>query len=559
MMLLRRHGLLAPAAAPAGFLAVFFLLLWSGTMLGVCHAALDADRVVVGQTFLAEGQDPTSGNAGWSLTSHGVAEKLFTVDQNDDVLPRIAKSTEKISDRVWNVTIRSGYKFSDGTAVNAQHVADCLNELNEKNTAAQSSLGVMNVTVVNDLTVRIESERVTHVMDAVLAEWVFVVYLKKSDGNFVFTGPFVIEKYSEDQIDLVPNPFYDQIIEPKVTIKKYTDGNALADAMLEGELDIGFHLPVARLEELRQDDDGITTKSFEVGYHYMMFHNIDTLSDVRVRRAIDLAIDRNALTQAIAGGTATRSLFPDYSPYYTDDNALQNSDMEAAAALLDAAGWKHSGGDDTTGVRTNAKGDKLTIRLVAYPHRPDLVTMQPIIAASLTDLGLEVTSILTGMDWPETQTIIDKRTFDLLLWAQHTLPAGDPLWFLSTFFRSDGGSNHANVQNETVDDLLDAVSTADVHELRVSRTSAAHKAILAQVPVSNLLTPFWHVGLSDRVADYEPWGSDYYVIRADLKLPVVTDAAASSTSAHHRLGLVQAVVTFLPSCLMVVMGTLLLS
>lgn len=34
--------------------------------------------------------------------------------------------------------------------------------------------------------------------------------------------------------------------------------------------------------------------------------------------------------------------------------------------------------------------------------------------------------------------------------------------------------------------------------------------------MSNLVTPFWHVSISDRMANYEPWGSDYYVIRPDL-------------------------------------------
>ena len=38
------------------------------------------------------------------------------------------------------------------------------------------------------------------------------------------------------------------------------------------------------------------------------------LSDLNVRKAIDLAIDRNALVTALAGGTATRSLFPVHTP-----------------------------------------------------------------------------------------------------------------------------------------------------------------------------------------------------------------------------------------------------
>jgi len=142
--------------------------------------------------------------------------------------------------------------------------------------------------------------------------------------------------------------------------------------------------------------------------------------------------------------------------------------------------------------------------------------MQPVIADTLNDLGINVETILTGMEWSETQQILDDRSFDIMMWAQNTLPAGDPLWFMSAFFRNDGGNNHANFSNEDVDTALDALSLAEDHPERIEKSAIAHHLILDQVPVSNLVTPLWHVGLSDRMAEYEPYGSDFYVIRADL-------------------------------------------
>lgn len=499
--------------------------------LGLAFAAFDVGSpVVVGQTFLAGAMDPTDGSTGWALTSHGVAEKLFTVDKNDNIIGQVAESVTKVSDLVWDVTLKPDYYFSDGTPVNAQHVADCLTELNVKNSAAQSSLGNMTVAAVDDATVRIESDRQTHVMDAVLAEWVFVVYVNDTEGNILYTGPYVIETFGEDQIDLVPNKYYAACQQrPTIIIKKYADGEALADGVMNKEVDIAFHLPHDRLPELR-DLEGVSIRSFEVGYHYMMFHNIDTLQDVRVRKAIDIAIDRNELSQALAGGTGTRSLFPDYSPYFFDESD-PHGDLDAAKALLAEAGWTLNENGKVT-----KDGAGLTVTLVAYPHRPDLAIMQPLIAEALTSLGMDVNVILTGDDWDETQTIIDDRSFDLLMWAQHTLPAGDPLWFLSAFFRSDGGNNHANFASDTVDALLDVVSVSEEHELRVATTADAHKAIIDEVPVSNLVTPFWHVGLSERMADYKPWGSDYYVIRADLLMPVPEDTEPPSSGGPIVLG-----------------------
>jgi peptide/nickel transport system substrate-binding protein len=494
--------------------------------IGLAWGGADDTPVVVGQTFMATSEDPTSGSAGWALTSHGVAEKLFTVDKNDVVVGQVADSISKISEFVWEVTLKPNYLFSDGHTLGAQDVADGLNELNLLNHNAKASLGNMTATAVGDLTVRIESERPTHVMDAVLAEWVFVVYKKDDSGNFVYTGPFAIKTLGETQIDLIPNPHYPfSEARPLVTVKKYASGEDLEQGLLDHKVDIAFHLPIETWKEVR-GVDGITVKSFEVGYHNMMFYNLDRLPDVNVRKAIDVAISRTALSEAQAGGNPTRSLFPDFSPFFADDSSPEGAAAEAEA-LLDAAGWVM---ESSTGLREK-DGEILAVTLVAYPHRPELGLMQPIIAEALRDIGFNVTEVLTGMEWDETQKFIDDRTFDLLMWAQHTLPAGDPLWFLSAFFRSDGGNNHANFTNTDVDTLIDVLSTAEEGPTRIAAAEDAHLAIRELVPVSNLVTPEWHIGLSARMAEYEPWGSDYYVIRSDLMLPETSTSTDGSTNA----------------------------
>jgi len=480
------------------------------------------ERLMVGQTFVAGTLDPTEGSTPWALTSHGIAEKLFTVDKDGEIVGQVGKSLTKVSDTIWEVTIQSGYKFSDGTSVDAEHVAASLLSQNQKNSGAQSSLGSLSATPMDDVTVRIESEKPTHIMDSVLAEWAFVVYTQDSEGNYIFTGPYVVEHFEAgDHIDLVPNEFYPGAAErPKIELKKFSSGHELAEAVEEKQVDIGFHLPIDTLPELR-DVEGVSIKSFEVGYHYMAFYNTDTLSDVKVRQAIDLAIDRVELSQALAGGDPTRSLFPENSPYFADETD-SHGDLSGSEALLDEAGWNLENGKRTK------NGEVLSVSLVAYPHRPGLVIMQPVIAETLKDLGIEVETILTGDDWSETQQIIDDRTFDMLMWAQHTLPAGDPAWFLNAFFHSEGGKNMANFESTNVDTLLDNLSNAESHADRVFFSEAVQGAIQTEVPVSNLVTPFWHVSINDCVKDYEPYGSDYYVIRADLRANVEGEETSGS-------------------------------
>jgi ABC-type transport system substrate-binding protein len=114
------------------------------------------------------------------------------------------------------------------------------------------------------------------------------------------------------------------------------------------------------------------------------------INDLKVRQAIDLAIDRTALSQALAGGHGTRSLFPDFTPYYNDDTDGAR-DRKGAEALLDEAGWVL---DEATGVRSK-DGQELEVDLVAYAFRPGLGLMQPALAAALEEVGFKVNVIMT--------------------------------------------------------------------------------------------------------------------------------------------------------------------
>jgi peptide/nickel transport system substrate-binding protein len=486
----------------------------------------------VGQTFLANAINPIDGSTGWALTSHGIAEKLFTVDSTGTVVPQIAQSVSKINTFTWEVTLKSNYKFSDGTVVTATHVADCLTLLNTNNSNARATLGSMTMSVISSTQVRILSENASPVMDAVLANWVFTIFLQQSGGTYIFTGPYAVETFvASSHLNLIPNTYYTDASERLlVSIHKYADGFSLATPFAAGNLDMAFHLAVQNLSSLRQIN-GLAIKSFPVSYQYMMWHNMrrSPLSDVNVRKAIDIALDRSEMTQELLGGDATRSFFPPNTPY-----ALQNSqlgdlhaDRTAAEALLDQAGWVMDGN-----LRKKA-GVTLTLKLVAYPQRPGLVTMQPVIKRTLEALGITVNDVVTnGANWAELDAIIAAKDFDLLMWAQNTLPAGDPQWFTNNFFHSTSGSNYAGLDSTSVDNLIDALSTAE-EPTRVTVSGNAQKAILDLAPVSILCAPDWHVGVGSRLAHYQPYGADYYIVNPYFGIPSPSTTPFSTTTAGN--------------------------
>src|SRR6516165_10062385 len=71
--------------------------------------------------------------------------------------------------------------------------------------------------------------------------------------------------------------------------------------------------------------------------------------------------------------------------------------------------------------------------LYAYPQRPDLVTFLPVLKALYGQIGVAVETRLTEA----VSQLAAAHDFDLLLWAQHTVPAGDPAFFLNMFLRTD--------------------------------------------------------------------------------------------------------------------------
>ncbi len=469
--------------------------------------AAQAAEITVGQTFLASGLDPAKGSVGWALVSHGIAEQLFQVSRDGKLVPNLAASATHNADGSWTIELAADRFFSDGTPVTAEAVAEALNRTGEANPSARASAGRLTFTAVDADTLSVTTEQPTTILPSILAEWAFPVYRMEGDTP-VFTGPFAVERFETggNTIEMVPNAYYEGAEgRPDVTLRQIADGQSMALAFASGELDMAFTLPVETLPMLEAVEG--KTVSFPVAYQYMMWMNTDTpaLHDVRVRRAIDMGLNRADLVTAAQAGVSATGAFAASFPFAATDPLPY--DPAAAAALLDEAGWTL--GDD--GIR-HRDGKPLELVLYAYPQRPDLVTFQPVVRAALADLGIAVTTQVT--ESPTDQA--GRGDFDLFLWAVHTAPAGDPGFFLSLFFETDASRNYTGWSNAEYDSLIADLRAEADPQARIDLALKAQELIASEAPVSFLVTPEWHVGLSPALSGYEPWGSDYYVIRPDL-------------------------------------------
>ena len=102
-------------------------------------AETSGDTVVIGETSMVDSIDPTNNGDPWSLTADGISETLYNQDENGNLVSHLAESVVQNDALDWTLTLKSGMKFSDGSPVNAQAVADCINDIMANNEMATAS------------------------------------------------------------------------------------------------------------------------------------------------------------------------------------------------------------------------------------------------------------------------------------------------------------------------------------------------------------------------------------------------------------------------------------
>ncbi|MBM3601377.1 MAG: hypothetical protein FJX35_24540 [Alphaproteobacteria bacterium] len=175
----------------ARFIATSAVIM-SIALLAAPASAQGRPTIVVGKPFLANAADPTKASNSWALTSHGVAQNLFTIDRAGHLVPQLAESVARTGENVWQVRLRRDVRFSDGSPMTATEVVTGLERTLTLLPPARASVGKARLRAVDEHTLEIRPERPVAVIESVLAEWALVVYRVLGHDSFVYTGPYRI-------------------------------------------------------------------------------------------------------------------------------------------------------------------------------------------------------------------------------------------------------------------------------------------------------------------------------------------------------------------------------
>lgn len=358
-------------------------------------------------------------------TNWHVVEGLYEFDMsNYKVYPALAKGDPKrVSDTEYEVTLRDGAKFSDGTEVKAQDVVSSFNRIAKGETGADGKPVesiykqffdfVDSITAKDDTTVTIKLKYPFGALQQRLVD-VKVVPTTATFDNLtakpIGTGPFMYTNITPTAVEAEPNPNYNGPYPAKVSKMHWDvlkDDNARLTAALANTIDVMESVPAPFVDKLT----GAGWKVEEVpGYNnpFLMFNTAKAPFDKpEVRQAFHYAIDKKALIDSTLNGKAevATSFLPKVNADYKKATTQFDYNPEKAKEMLKKAG-----------------ASTLTVNLLTTDH-PWISQLAPLVKQNLQAVGLKVnvTSVASADVYAQTDS--ENPDFDVVL------APGDPSVF----------------------------------------------------------------------------------------------------------------------------------
>ena len=408
-----------------------------------------------------------------------IFDRLVNTDAQARMVPGLAESWSTVAPDVWEFRLRRGVKFHNGRDFTAEDVAFTLarvpNVPNSPSSFAAFVRPIRSVEVVDSHTIRLSTNGPYPLLPQDMTN-IYILDRETHEGaateDFnagrvaVGTGPFRMATHRlGDRIEFERNDAY-WGAKPdwaRVTYRMITNDSARTAALLAGDVEFIDQVPTADLTRLRQDQ---RVAMSEVTGLRLIFLGLDhsraeatpfvtdnegrpiprnPLRDVRVRRALSMAIDRPAIAERVMEGAATPSgqFFPPGIYSYVPDLPAPRFDAEGARRLLAEAGFPQ-------GFRITLHGPN-----DRYPNDGRIIQA---IGQMWTRAG--VRTAIEAQPWTTFVARAARTEFSAFLIGWGSNPEGShPLRNLVATFDRDrgwGASNRGRYSNPEVDALISA-------------------------------------------------------------------------------------------------------
>ncbi|WNM27506.1 ABC transporter substrate-binding protein [Demequina capsici] len=428
-------------------------------------ASGDSTSSTGGTLTIATSTPPTSmsaQNTGFgseSLYTQAVYDSLLRAEPDGTISPNLATEWSWNSDRtVLTMKLRDDVTFTDGTQFNADVAAQNVLRFRDGTSSNASWLSrVADAKAVDDYTLEIDMSE----PDPSL-EWYLTMNAGMQESPAAFdspdvettpigSGPYILDTASTvvgTTYVYDANPDYwnpDEQYYSHLVLNIYSDSSALLNAIQGGQVNAGLVSDTTTIPQI--EAAGFSLVSSELDYQGLLLMDRDgtlapELSDVRVRQAINMAFDREALLNAFVSGygSVTEQIWPESSSSY--DASLDTTysyDPEGAKALLAEAGYPNG----------------FTLQMPSSSAFPSQIF--PLIQQQLADIGItvEYTDLQIG-DY--INDMIAAKYPAAFMQLQE-----DPTdWQIATFsITPEAIFNPFHVEDATVTDLVSKIQQGD--------------------------------------------------------------------------------------------------
>lgn len=266
------------------------------------------------------------------------------------------------------------------------------------------------------------------------------------------------------------------------------------EAVLTGELD---YLPHLATEIYQRKFDAVDTDHLDyetidrMAYYYIGWNDVDhhLFDDRRVRKAMTLALDREAIVEEVRGGLGTVQYGPYYHKHRANDPDIEPlpHDLERAAELLDEAGWERT---DDEGIRVkdiDGERRRFEFQLSMY-DQVEVWQWFWMYSGALADIGVAVEAV--PLDWQQMQEVMENRDFDAFVGGWGLSPEVNlhQIWH-SSQADSPTGSNRVGFDHSEADEIIETLRITHDEDERIELMRQFHRIVHHEQPYTFLYAP----------------------------------------------------------------------
>jgi peptide/nickel transport system substrate-binding protein len=433
-------------------------------------------------------------------------DKLFDINRKLEIVPQLATSWSWSADgKALTIGLRDGVLFQDGEKFDAAAVKfNIERDMDLPGSNRRSELPPLDgIDIVDPLTVRIRLGAPFAPLLGVLTDRAGMMLSPKAASapgadmgrHPVCAGPFrLVERVQQDRIVVERFDQYwnkEHVKLDRITYLPMPDSSVRLANLKSGDLDLIDQVRPTDVPAIETNPNLATASVPELGYAGITV-NLDNGpraktplgSDVRVRRALEAAINRDAINSVVFAGKeiADDQPVPPDSPYYNSALKPQLQDLAKAKALLAAAGVPHP---------------QITLLFTADPEEQQAGEM---IQAMAGEAGFDIH--LQAIEFASGLAAEQRGDFEAALarWSGRIDPDGNTY----TFLHSGAALNDGHYANPEVDRLLDQARLVEQPAERKKLYDRITEITAEDLPIIYLYHRSWIWGFSKNLQGFSP-------------------------------------------------------